>query len=150
MDKRDPAGEAATRGGAEAGSTPPDRGRPERARTDIEALAAQRSASLPAKVGTRSRRRCARVRPVARQLAEVRGLMNQANRRLERLEGDVLAERHARVDDLALLVELVTSGWKGVDAKRLRLETAAGPRAAGARSRSKSAPRTANRRRGSA
>ena len=36
-------------------------------------------------------------------------------RRLERIEGDLLAERHARVDDLALLVDLVSSGWKSVD-----------------------------------
>ena len=36
------------------------------------------------------------------------GLSNQMVRRLERLEGDLLAERHARVDDLALLVDLIT------------------------------------------
>ena len=60
--------------------------------------------------------------PVARQLAEVRGLMNQVLRRLERLEGDGLAERNARVDDLAVLVDLVASGWKGVDTRLGRLE----------------------------
>jgi hypothetical protein len=60
--------------------------------------------------------------PVARHIAEIRGLLNQAIRRLERLEGDLLAERHARVDDLALLVDLVSSGWKGVDARLERLE----------------------------
>ena len=49
---------------------------------------------------------------------------NQAIRRLERLEGDLLAERHARVDDLALLVDLVSSGWRGVDARLARLEGA--------------------------
>jgi hypothetical protein len=43
-------------------------------------------------------------------------------RRLERLEGDVLAERHARIDDLALLVDLVSSGWHGVSARLDRLE----------------------------
>jgi hypothetical protein len=43
-------------------------------------------------------------------------------RRLERLESDLLAERHARVDDLALLVELVSSGWQGVDERLARLE----------------------------
>ena len=32
-------------------------------------------------------------------------MTNQVLRRLERLEGDLLAERHARVDDLALLVD---------------------------------------------
>ncbi len=60
--------------------------------------------------------------PVARNLAEVRGLLNQMIRRLERLEGDLLAERHARVDDLALLVDLITSGWKGVDERLARIE----------------------------
>ena len=49
---------------------------------------------------------------MARNLAEIRGLMNQVIRRLERVESDLLAERHARVDDLALLVDLISSGWK--------------------------------------
>jgi hypothetical protein len=62
------------------------------------------------------------VLPVARHIAEIRGLLNQAIRRLERIEGDLLAERHARVDDLALLVDLVSSGWRGVDARLARLE----------------------------
>ena len=43
------------------------------------------------------------------------GSMNQVIRRLERVEGDLLSERHARIDDLALLVDLITSGWKSVD-----------------------------------
>ena len=60
--------------------------------------------------------------PVARNLAEVRGLMNQVIHRLERIEGDATGERDARVDDLALLVELITSGWKGVDVRLARLE----------------------------
>jgi hypothetical protein len=63
-------------------------------------------------------------RAVARHIAEIRGLLNQAIRRLERLEGELLAERHARVDDLALLVELVSSGWRGVDVRLERLEAA--------------------------
>ena len=62
------------------------------------------------------------VLPVGRHLAEVRGLMAQAIRRLERLEGDLLAERHGRVDDLALLVDLIGSGWKGVDERLTRIE----------------------------
>ena len=60
--------------------------------------------------------------PVARQLAEVRGLAGQTIRRLEGLEGDLLAERHARVDDLALLVDLISSGWNGVDQRLARME----------------------------
>jgi hypothetical protein len=63
-------------------------------------------------------------RPSARHLAEVRGLMNQMLRRLEGLEGDLLAERHARVDDLALLVDLIASGWQSVNDRLARIEEA--------------------------
>src|SRR5262245_31974082 len=59
---------------------------------------------------------------VGRQLAEVRGLSNQANRRLERLQADLDAERNARVDDLAVLVELVSAGWKSVEERLDRIE----------------------------
>ena len=69
----------------------------------------------------------AEVLPVGRSLAEIRGLLNQVIRRLERLEGDVLAERHARIDDLALLVDLVASGWKGVSDRLERVEHAVAP-----------------------
>ena len=62
------------------------------------------------------------VRPVGRNLAEIRGLTNQVIRRLERIEGDLLSERHARVDDLALLVDLVTSGWRGVEQRLVSIE----------------------------
>jgi hypothetical protein len=63
-------------------------------------------------------------RPSARHLAEMRGLMNQLLRRLEHLEGDLLAERHARVDDLALLVDLVASGWQSVNDRLAKIEEA--------------------------
>ena len=36
----------------------------------------------------------------------------------------LLAERQARIDDLALLVELVSSGWRGIDTRLARLEAA--------------------------
>jgi hypothetical protein len=48
--------------------------------------------------------------------------MNQVLRRLERLEGDLLTERHARVDDLALLVDLVASGWQSVNDRLTKIE----------------------------
>ncbi len=60
--------------------------------------------------------------PMARYLAENRGLMNQMIRRLERIETDGVSERHARVDDLALLVDLISSSWKSVDARLGRVE----------------------------
>jgi hypothetical protein len=99
----------------------------ERARDQVEALAvaaAELESTLPARVGDAVQDGLrAQVLPVARHLAEVRGLMNQLIRRLERVEGDLLAERHARVDDLALLVDLVSSGWRGVDQRLARIET---------------------------
>jgi hypothetical protein len=98
----------------------------ERARTQIEGLAeaaAELEGALPEKIGAAVHDGLrAEVLPVARHIAEIRGLLNQAIRRLERLEGELLAERHARVDDLALLVELVSSGWRGIDARLERLE----------------------------
>jgi BMFP domain-containing protein YqiC len=93
-----------------------------RAREQVDSLAAAAAAledTLPAKVGEAVRNEA---QPVGRNLAEIRGLMNQVIRRLEHVDGDLLAERNARVDDLALLVELVTSGWKGVDTRLARLE----------------------------
>jgi hypothetical protein len=98
----------------------------ERARMQIEALAelaAQLESALPARVGEAVQEGIrAEALPVARQLAEVRGLAGQTIRRLERLEGDSLAERNARVDDLALLVDLITSGWQSVDGRLARIE----------------------------
>jgi hypothetical protein len=100
----------------------------ERARTQIESLAqtaAELETSLPTRVGDAVRDGVrAEALPVARQLAEVRGLLNTVIARLERVEGDLLAERHARVDDLAVLVDLVTSGWVGVDRRLERIEHA--------------------------
>ena len=94
----------------------------ERARAAVETLAsttAQFEAGLPVAIHDGLRQH---FRPSARHLAEVRGLMSQVIRRLERIEGDALAERHARVDDLALLVDLVASGWRSVDERLARLE----------------------------
>ena len=101
----------------------------ERSRAQVEALAvaaAELEATLPERIGAAVHDGLrAEVLPVARHLAEIRGLLNQAIGRLERLEGDLLAERHARVDDLALLVDLVSSGWKGVSDRLEKLERGA-------------------------
>ena len=98
----------------------------ERSRGQIETLAATAAgleASIPVQVGIAVRDGLrTEVLPVARHIAEIRGLLNQAIRRLERIEGELLSERHARVDDLALLVDLVSSGWKGVDSRLARIE----------------------------
>jgi hypothetical protein len=98
----------------------------ERARAQIAALAAttaELEASLPTRVsdavhdGIR-----AEVLPVARHIAEVRGLMNHLVRRIETIETDLLAERHARVDDLGVLVDLIAAGFKAMDARLDRIE----------------------------
>ena len=98
----------------------------ERARDQVEALAAtaaELETTLPLRVGDALQDGLrAQVAPVGRNLAEIRGLMNQVIRRLERVEGDLLSERHARVDDLALLVDLVSSGWRSVDERLTRVE----------------------------
>jgi hypothetical protein len=98
----------------------------ERARSQIAALAATTAeieAALPSRVsdavhdGIR-----AEVIPVARHIAEVRGLMNSLIRRIEGIETDLLAERHARVDDLTVLIDLIAAGFKGMDARLARIE----------------------------
>ena len=62
--------------------------------------------------------------PISRRLAEVKGLSNNAIRRLENLEATIESERNARVDDLALLVELLTEGWRTMNARLDRIEAA--------------------------
>jgi hypothetical protein len=93
----------------------------ERSRKQIEELAAtaaELGASLPEQVGAAIRDGMrADVLPVGRQIAEIRGLLNQSIRRLERLEGELAAERHARVEDLQLLVSLVTAAWRSIDSR---------------------------------
>lgn len=98
----------------------------ERAREGVEALAqatAEIESSLPGRVESAIREGVrGEAAPIARQLAEVRGLQNQLIRRLERIEGELAAERNARVDDLALLVDLVSSGWGSIDERLGRIE----------------------------
>ena len=60
--------------------------------------------------------------PVGRHLAEVRGMSVRAIRQLERVETALGAEQHARVDDLAVLVDLISAGWRTVDERLSRIE----------------------------
>ncbi len=97
-----------------------------RSREEVESLGAAAlaiEAALPERVGEAVQEGLQReVLPVARKLAEIKGLLNNAIHRLERLEQDLIAERNARLDDLTLLVELISSGWKGVDTRLERIE----------------------------
>ena len=98
----------------------------ERARSGIEGLAVVASeleAALPEQVARAVRDGMrTEAAPVARQLAEVRGLSSLTIRRLEGIAGHLEAERHARLDDLAVLVDLVASGWQGVEQRLDRIE----------------------------
>jgi hypothetical protein len=105
----------------------------DRARLQVEALAQtadELQVVLPDAVGNALRDGLREeAAPISRRLAEVKGLSNQMIRRLERLETDLLAERHARVDDLALLVDLITSEWRSLNERLDRIERALEPRA---------------------
>jgi hypothetical protein len=98
----------------------------ERAREALEALAQTTSeleTAVPERLSAALREGMrSQVEPVARSLAEVRGLSAQTVRRLERLETTIDAERRARIEDLALLVDLISSGWLAVDRRLDRLE----------------------------
>jgi hypothetical protein len=102
----------------------------ERARAEIESLATaagELQTGLPERVAEAMQEGLRReVAVVGRNLAEIRGLLNNSVRRLERLEQEVLAERHARIEDLALLVDLVSAGWRSVDARLEQLEPRTG------------------------
>jgi len=105
----------------------------DRARLQVEALAQtadELQVVLPDAVGSALRDGLREeAAPISRRLAEVKGLSNQMIRRLERLETDLLIERHARVDDLSLLVDLLTAQWKGLNDRLDRIERAIDPRA---------------------
>jgi len=98
----------------------------ERARAQMEALTqmgAELETMLPEEIGLAVREGLrAEALPVARQLAELRGLANQLIRRLGELEQEIEAERLARVEDLGLLVDLIAGGWRGVDERLARIE----------------------------
>jgi len=98
----------------------------ERSRKQLEDFAASVAtleAAIPERLGAALRDGMRdEVLPVARQLAEMRGLFNHVISRFERLEAEVVADRHARVDDLELLVTLVSSAWKSLDARLANVE----------------------------
>jgi hypothetical protein len=99
----------------------------ERAGSALDQLArtaAELEAVVPERLGSAIEQGMhAEVLPVARQLAEVRGLTGQLVRRLDGLQAEIAAERRDRLEDLALLVELISSGWRGVERRLDRSES---------------------------
>jgi hypothetical protein len=100
----------------------------ERARAQVEALAQTADelvSVLPERLDAAIREGMrSEAAPVGRQLAEVRGLAAQLIRRCERIETELAAERRARIEDLALLVDLISSGWRSVDERLTRIDAA--------------------------
>lgn len=98
----------------------------ERARSQVEALAssaAELQGALPVQVALAVREGMrTEALPVARQLAEVRGLAQQVIRRLEGVEIELTTDRYSRVDDLGLLVDLIVSGWRSTEERLARME----------------------------
>ena len=60
--------------------------------------------------------------PIGRRLAEVKGLSNNAIRRLAGIEAAIEAERNARLDDVTLLIDLLTEGWRALNTRLDRIE----------------------------
>ena len=98
----------------------------ERAESALDALAqtaAELETAVPERLGAAIEEGMrAEVLPVARHIAEVRGLTGRVVRRLEALQGEIAAERRERLEDLALLVDLIGSGWRGVERRLDRAE----------------------------
>ena len=98
----------------------------ERAEAGLDSLAqtaAELESAVPERLGAAIEEGMrAEVLPVARNIAEVRGLTGQLVGRIEALQGEVAAERRERLEDLAVLVELIGSGWRAVERRLDRAE----------------------------
>ena len=97
----------------------------DRAEGALDALArtaAELETTVPQRLAALEDGMRAEVVPVARSLAEVRGLTAQVARRLEAIQAEAAAERRERLEDLGLLVDLVASGWRGVERRLDRAE----------------------------
>jgi hypothetical protein len=59
-----------------------------------------------------------------RRVAEIKGLSNNTIRRLAGIEATLESERNARLDDLALMIDLLTEGWRAMATRLERIEAA--------------------------
>jgi hypothetical protein len=89
----------------------------------FRAAAAELEATLPEGVGTVVYEALrVEVRPVAEHVAELSMLFERLLGQLEEVAADAEGERAERLQDVALLTELITSGWRSVDRRLARLE----------------------------
>lgn len=89
----------------------------------FQATAAGLEAALPQGVGSVVYEALrVEVRPVAQHVAELGALFERMLARLEQVNVSVEDERRDRLQDVALLTDLITSGWRSVDRRLARLE----------------------------
>jgi hypothetical protein len=89
----------------------------------FQATAAELGAGLPEGVGSVVYETLrAEVHPVAQQVAELGALFERMLARFEEVSTSVEDERRDRLQDVALLTDLITSGWRSVDRRLARLE----------------------------
>jgi hypothetical protein len=76
------------------------------------------------------------VAPVARRVGRIDALVDQLIQIVRELEAQTRAERRERLDDLKLLIDLIVTGWQGVDRRlghvermfeRVKAERSQGP-----------------------
>jgi hypothetical protein len=99
----------------------------DRARTQLfENLAratAELEASVPREVGSVVVEALRiEVRPVAERVATMSAVIEEAIEAWRELRSEVVSERRERLEDVELLVELVTAGWRSVDRRLGRVE----------------------------
>jgi hypothetical protein len=100
---------------------PPDAGSPrDELLETFTAAAAKLEQRLPEDVGNVVYEAVrVEVRPMAQHLAQMEQLFQQVVRRIDEV-GE--SERRERLDDVALMIELITTGWRTVDRRLGRLE----------------------------
>lgn len=62
------------------------------------------------------------VRPVTQHMAQMQSLVDRLCESLERVSASVDSERRERLDDLALLTDLIVTGWRTMERRVARIE----------------------------
>jgi len=89
----------------------------------VDQMAADLDARLPRDVGSILYEALrVQVQPVSRHIAELDSLYQLINWRLEDMRLQIERERHERLEDVALLSELVSAGWRSADRRLARVE----------------------------
>jgi hypothetical protein len=62
------------------------------------------------------------VRPVAERMNDLDALFNETIGRLQQVRAELRQERSERVDDLTLVIDLITTSWRTIDRRLGRIE----------------------------